>query len=393
MSVTVTGVTKRFSGRSRRAAVAGVSFEAPNGLITALLGPSGCGKTTLLRLIAGLERPDSGSISILGNDVTDAPASSRGAGLVFQNYALFRHMTVAKNVGFGLRIRGVDQREITERVDELLSLVQLEGFGPRFPSQLSGGQRQRVALARALAVRPSVLLLDEPFGALDAQVRVELREFLGQLLDKARVTTLFVTHDQQEALELASHVVLLHEGRVLQAGNPSRLYDTPACAEVAAFLGGTNVLTGSVARGRADLQGLEIAVPESMGEGSDVEAYVRPSDVRLTRASSGDAHMPAAHVERITRAGPQVKVELVLASGLPLTALLPKADFDALALQRGEVMLVELAEPKVFPLRKRDGDPSGAPAQPTVVPLKQDMRQRVLGWIQGPSRLSRGLGS
>jgi sulfate transport system ATP-binding protein len=372
MSVQVHGVTKRFSGPKHPAAVADVSFEAPTGRVTALLGPSGCGKTTLLRLVAGLEQPDAGAVSICGNDVSHAPASARGVGFVFQSYALFRHMSVAQNVGFGLRIRRVGKREIRRRVAELLELVQLEGLDKRFPAELSGGQRQRVALARALAVHPNVLLLDEPFGALDAKVRAELRDFLTRLLEQMKVTTLLVTHDQEEALELAARVVLLHEGRVLQAGAPSELYDAPASARVAAFLGATNVVRGA----QLAIFGITQDTSEAL------EAYVRPSEIRVTGRDARPTGPRSARVERVTRVGAQVKLELLLRSGLPLTALLAKAEFDALPARSGDWVSVELVDPKVFPVSDDAPPPT---SEPKILRLNRgkrsdhDLRSRIAG--------------
>jgi len=374
MSVHVQGVTKRFAGPKHPAAVADVSFEAPTGCVTALLGPSGCGKTTLLRLVAGLEQPDAGAVLICGNDVSRAPASARGVGFVFQSYALFRHMSVAENVGFGLRIRRIAKKEMRRRVAELLELVQLEGFDKRFPAELSGGQRQRVALARALAVRPNVLLLDEPFGALDAKVRVELRDFLTRLLERTKVTTLLVTHDQEEALELAARVVLLNEGRVLQVGAPSDLYDVPASAQVAAFLGASNVVRG------AHLTTFGIARDAS----EELEAYVRPNEIRVTGGDGRPTGPRSARVERVTRVGAQVKLELLLRSGLPLTALLPKAEFDALPARCGDWVTVELVDPKVFPVADDAPQPS---SQPKILradlskPADHDLRGRIAGML------------
>ncbi|MFO7181807.1 MAG: sulfate ABC transporter ATP-binding protein, partial [Pseudomonadota bacterium] len=251
MTVRVQNVTKRFSGQSGPAAVSNVSFEARSGVITTLLGPSGSGKSTLLRIVAGLEEPDSGSVWINGQDSTRVSPRQRNVGFVFQNYALFRHMSVFENVAFGMRVRKRAPAEVKARVEELLELVQLAGYGKRFPSQLSGGQRQRVALARALATNPHVLLLDEPFGALDARVRLELREWLLEFQERSGVTTILVTHDQEEALELSEHIVLLNHGEVEQAGAPHELYDTPATPFVASFLGGGSVLRGTVREGRA----------------------------------------------------------------------------------------------------------------------------------------------
>jgi len=373
LSVQVRCVTKRFSGPKHPAAVADVSFEAPTGTVTALLGPSGCGKTTLLRLVAGLEQPDAGTVSICGDDVSHEPASARGVGFVFQNYALFRHMNVADNVSFGLRIRRVDKPEIKQAVAALLELVQLEGLDKRYPAELSGGQRQRVALARALAIRPKVLLLDEPFGALDAKVRAELREFLTRLLERTKVTTLLVTHDQDEALELAAQVVLLDEGRVLQAGAPSELYDAPASAQVAAFLGASNVLRG------ANLATFGIAEDTS----AELEAYVRPSEVRLTSITERPTGPRSARVERVTRVGAQVKVELLLRSGLPLMALLAKAEFEALPACRGDWVSVELLDAKVFSTAQ-DAAPTSQPKvlrQELPKSADHDLRSRIPGTL------------
>src|SRR5829696_5918970 len=248
--IEVRDLTKSF-GTFR--AVDNVSFEATEGAITALLGPSGSGKSTVLRMIAGLERPDSGSIVVEGQELTHASVQDRRLGFVFQHYALFRHMSVRRNVAFGLKVRGVDKAAQRRRVDELLELVGLGPFAERYPDQLSGGQRQRVALARALAPRPSVLLLDEPFGALDAKVRQDLRRWLDELHRELGVTSLLVTHDQEEALELANQVVVMHEGRVEQAGSPADVYEEPATAFVAGFVGAANVLHGSVVDGHIHL--------------------------------------------------------------------------------------------------------------------------------------------
>src|SRR5947207_3776888 len=234
MTIEVRGVEKRFGSFT---ALGGVSLDVPGGSLTALLGPSGSGKSTLLRVIAGLEPPDAGSVLLNGTDVTNTPPQSRGVGFVFQHYAAFRHMSVWDNVAFGLQVRHRPKAEIRERVAELLQLVQLDGYASRYPAQLSGGQRQRMALARALAVQPAVMLLDEPFGALDARVRKELRDWLRRLHDEMHVTTIFVTHDQEEAMELAEQIVVVNEGRVEQAGSPADLYEHPANPFVMGFVG------------------------------------------------------------------------------------------------------------------------------------------------------------
>jgi sulfate transport system ATP-binding protein len=245
MSIDITGVNKKFGDF---VALDDVNVSIPTGQLTALLGPSGGGKSTLLRIIAGLDSADSGSISIEGVDATKMPPQKRNVGFVFQHYAVFKHMTVAKNVAFGLEIRKKPKAEVAERVDELLKLVHLSQFAHRLPSQLSGGQRQRMALARALAVEPTVLLLDEPFGALDAKVRKELRDWLRRLHDEVHVTTVFVTHDQEEALEVADEIVVINEGRVEQIGSPDQLYDEPANDFVMGFLGEVTTLNGQMVR-------------------------------------------------------------------------------------------------------------------------------------------------
>src|SRR6187549_539606 len=245
MSIDVTGLNKTFGDF---VALDNVNVSLPTGQLTALLGPSGGGKSTLLRVIAGLETADSGTVSIAGTDATKLPPQKRNVGFVFQHYAVFKHMTVAKNVAFGMEIRKRPKAEVAQRVDELLKLVHLSQFAHRLPSQLSGGQRQRMALARALAVEPSVLLLDEPFGALDAKVRKELRDWLRRLHDDVHVTTVFVTHDQEEALEVADEIVVINEGRVEQVGTPDQLYDEPASDFVMGFLGETTSLGGVLLR-------------------------------------------------------------------------------------------------------------------------------------------------
>jgi sulfate/thiosulfate transport system ATP-binding protein len=330
MSVEAKNLVKNFSSGSDVAAVGGVSFSAPEGKVTSLLGPSGSGKSTLLRLIAGLEEPDSGSISIAGADVTNVPVKRREVGFVFQSYALFRHMTVRDNIAFGMEIRKAGKTAIDNRVKELLSLIQLEGYENRFPAQLSGGQRQRIALARALATEPKVLLLDEPFGALDAQVRVELREWLVEFHEKTRVTTLLVTHDQEEALELSQHVVLLNGGLVAQAGAPHELYDHPASPFVASFLGGANVL-----RSRAQ-------------DGREVSKFVRPHDVRLAKARVSDSDLELATVDRLARIGGNVKLTVSLPSGDAMSVQVSKLELDQLGIQLGDRVMVDVTSAKVF---------------------------------------------
>jgi sulfate transport system ATP-binding protein len=330
MSVEATNLVKSFGAGADVAAVGGVSFRAPEGKVTALLGPSGSGKSTLLRLIAGLEEPDSGSIRIAGADVTRVPVKRREVGFVFQSYALFRHMTVRDNIAFGMEIRKAGKPAVDARVRELLSLIQLEGYENRFPAQLSGGQRQRIALARALATEPKVLLLDEPFGALDAQVRVELREWLARFHEKTRVTTLLVTHDQEEALELSQHVVLLNGGLVAQAGAPHELYDNPASPFVAAFLGGANVM-----RSRAQ-------------DGREVSTFVRPHDVRLAKPQTDSSALELATVERLARIGGNVKLTVTLPSGEPMSVQVSKVELDQLGISLGDRVMVDVTSAKVF---------------------------------------------
>jgi len=348
MSVSVRNLTKRFGRRDEAAAASGVSFDAPTGKVTALLGPSGSGKSTVLRLIAGLEEPDAGEVVIDGVDSTNVPARSRGVGFAFQSYALFQHMTVHDNIAFGLRVRKTPRSEMDERVRELLTLIQLEGYGARYPSQLSGGQKQRVALARAIATRPKVLLLDEPFGALDTRVRVELREWLGAFQDKTNVTTILVTHDQEEALELSAHVVLLQDGKVVQTGSPHEVYDRPATPFVASFLGGANVLTGQVKNGRADVAGLAVD-GKGAEEGAAVQAFVRPEDVRIEKPpEEARGNVELARVERMTRIGGQVKLAVRLANGESVTVQMSKSEVDEIGIQQGDRVMVDVKEASLF---------------------------------------------
>jgi len=303
MSIHVRGITKSFGSFT---ALDDVSLEVPEGTLLALLGPSGSGKTTLLRIIAGLEFPDAGSIEEDGEDITERHARQREVGFVFQHYALFRHMSVFENIAFGLRVRKVPQAEVNARVEELLRLVRLEGLGVRKPSQLSGGQRQRVALARALAIRPKILLLDEPFGALDAKVRVELRQWLRRLHDEIGMTSVFVTHDQEEAFELADEVVVMNHGRIEQQGPPDHVFDNPATPFVIDFLGNVNVFHGRVQNGRAFWHGIPIAYPEYPHEQPrPAQVYLRPHELDIARANGHAAAGSSllASVVRVSRSG------------------------------------------------------------------------------------------
>ncbi|MEP6906657.1 MAG: sulfate/molybdate ABC transporter ATP-binding protein [Pseudoxanthomonas sp.] len=288
MTICIENVSKRFGDFT---ALDDISLNVRQGELLALLGPSGSGKTTLLRVIAGLEHADSGRVLLAGEDASHASVQARKVGFVFQHYALFRHMNVRENVAFGLRVRRGDARwpdaRIRERVSELLSLVQLDGLESRFPSQLSGGQRQRVALARALAIEPRVLLLDEPFGALDAQVRSDLRRWLREIHDRTGLTTVFVTHDQEEALELADRVAILHRGRIEQLGSPAETYDQPASPFVYSFVGAVNRLPGEWREGRLQVAGIDLpTVPGMPGQGA-VEVFVRPEHLQITEDNQG----------------------------------------------------------------------------------------------------------
>jgi sulfate transport system ATP-binding protein len=307
MSIVVNHVTKRFGSFL---ALDDVSLEVADGSLLALLGPSGSGKTTLLRVIAGLEVADQGTVHHQEEDITEYAARDRKVGFVFQHYALFRHMTIADNIGYGLRVRGIPKPERAARVRELLQLIRLEGLEERYPSQLSGGQRQRVALARALAAQPRVLLLDEPFGALDAKVRQELRQWLRRLHDEIHVTSVFVTHDQEEAFEVADRVVVMNHGRIEQVGTPLEVFEHPVNAFVMDFLGNVNVFHGRVERGRALAPGVEVAYPEYPHlEGQDATVYVRPHEVIIEREPSGAASIQA-RVVHLSPMGSRIKVEL-----------------------------------------------------------------------------------
>jgi len=352
MSVEVRNVTKKFG---QFTALERVSLKVESGELVALLGPSGSGKTTLLRIIAGLEFPDPGEAQVrfYGEDVTMIPASQRKAGFAFQHYALFRHLNVFENIAFGLRVRPRTTRpaeaEIRARVEKLLRLIQLEPLARRFPSQLSGGQRQRVSLARALAVEPKVLLLDEPFGALDAKVRKELRRWLRKLHEEIHITTLFVTHDQEEALEVADRVAILRDGRIEQIGTPEDIYDNPASPFVYDFLGNVNLFSGRVRDGTAVIGDAGTgATAVASDASSGPVAFVRPHDIRVAREPIGQATLPA-RIIRTNAAGPVASLELErLDSHEQFTVQLSKEQFHALQPRAGEQVFVELRNVKVF---------------------------------------------
>jgi sulfate transport system ATP-binding protein len=351
MSVEVRNISKSFGDFS---ALRDVSLLVPDGKLVALLGPSGSGKTTLLRIIAGLEHPDPGSGPVLfhDEDVAHRKVGDRRVGFVFQHYALFRHMTVFENVAFGLRVRPRRHRpskaKIAAKVRQLLELVQLEQLASRYPSQLSGGQRQRVALARALAVEPKVLLLDEPFGALDARVRKELRTWLRRLHDELHVTSVFVTHDQDEALEVADQIVVMNHGRIEQAGTPDDVFHHPRTEFVLHFLGEVNQFHGRIGADRVQLGPIELPF-ESNGQtiGSEARVFVRPHDVTIDTKTNGLPSIPA-QVLRVHSAGPVVRVELRTSAGQALVAELSQERFCTMSLTHGASVFVRPRHIRVF---------------------------------------------
>ena len=316
MAIVGRSLTKKFGSFT---ALDDVSIEVPAGSLTALLGPSGSGKSTLLRVIAGLERPEAGTVELDGVDVSGQAAQKRGVGFVFQHYAAFKHMTVRENVAFGLKVRKRPREEVRRRVDELLELVQIAGWADNYPAQLSGGQRQRMALARALAVEPNVLLLDEPFGALDARVRKDLRVWLRRLHDEMHVTTIFVTHDQEEAMEIADQIVLMNHGRVEQVGGPRNLYEEPANEFVMSFVGPVNRLGDS---------------------------FVRPHDLELRNEPNGKT--TPGTVERVVHLGFEVRVELMLEGGREAWAQVTREEADELELAAGATVFVRPRRTRVF---------------------------------------------
>lgn len=334
MGIVVEDVSKRFGSFQ---AVDNVSLKIESGSLVALLGPSGSGKSTLLRLISGLEMPDTGKIYLIGKDATYENVQERNIGFVFQHYALFKHLTVRKNIAFGLEIRKTPTAKIKARVEELLELVQLTGFGDRYPSQLSGGQRQRVALARALAVQPKVLLLDEPFGALDAKVRKDLRSWLRRLHDEVHVTTVFVTHDQEEAMEVADEIVVMNHGKVEQVGTPADIYDNPASAFVMSFIGPVNILPSSSQIFQSG--GFDSAHPE---------IFLRPHDVIVETTPNGAT--VNARVKRLVHLGWEVQAELVLDDGQTVIANLTREQFNQLKLEPDQQVYVRPKDAKAFPL-------------------------------------------
>jgi sulfate/thiosulfate transport system ATP-binding protein len=350
MSIDIENVSKNFGAFQ---ALGNVDLKVPTGELVALLGPSGSGKTTLLRIIAGLETPDSGRILFNGEEATERHVRERQVGFVFQHYALFRHMTVYDNIAFGLTVKPKKSRpgkaDIRDKVYTLLKLIQLEQLSDRYPAQLSGGQRQRVALARALAVEPQVLLLDEPFGALDAKVRLELRRWLRRLHDEIHVTSVFVTHDQEEALEVADRIVVMNNGKIEQQGTPSEVYDRPATPFVFDFLGNVNLFQGRVHEGMAQMGGMQLLAPEHAATNNvPAVGYVRSHDIEIERLA-GDASAVQAEVRYILSVGPLVRIDLLLTGAeASLEVDLSREVADRLDLRVGEMVYARPRKMRVF---------------------------------------------
>lgn len=332
MSIIVKNVQKNFGAYL---ALDNINLEIKEDTLVALLGPSGSGKSTLLRAIAGLEPPDSGSIVINGQDTTYKAIGERNIGFVFQHYALFKHLTVKQNIAFGLEIRKVKPPTVKEKVQELLQLIQLEGLGDRYPGQLSGGQRQRVALARALAVQPKVLLLDEPFGALDAKVRKELRAWLRRLHEEVHVTTLFVTHDQEEAMEVADEIVVMNHGKIEQVGSPAEIYDHPANAFVMSFIGAVNIIPS-----HANVINVDSSTPG--------DVFIRPHDIEIYTSNGTNHDTVPVKIKRITHLGKEIQAELISPDGHALDLQLSREKFLELDLRVGQEVFIKPTQTKLF---------------------------------------------
>ena len=349
MSIKVENVSRRFGNFT---ALENVSLDIDEGELVALLGPSGSGKTTLLRVIAGLESADAGRVLLDGEDTSDLRVQQRNVGFVFQHYALFRHMTIFENVAFGLRVRPRETRpsnaEIKDKVNGLLKMVQLDWLGDRYPHQLSGGQRQRIALARALAIEPRVLLLDEPFGALDAKVRKDLRRWLRNLHNEIKITSVFVTHDQEEALEVADRIVVFNDGRIEQVGEPDDVYDRPATPFVYGFLGHANRFSGTVDRGIGHFAGQQLDVPEYANSvATPATAFARPHEIDIT-AMPREGVMPA-RFEHAVKLGPIVRIDLArMDNGDLIEAELPHEQFRTLNPQPGQVVYLSPKRVRIF---------------------------------------------
>jgi sulfate transport system ATP-binding protein len=348
MSIEARNIVKTFGAFK---ALNDVTLDIPSGELVALLGPSGSGKTTLLRIVAGLDFADSGTVQFDGQDITEHTAQERRVGFVFQHYALFRHMNVFENIAFGLRVRPrrtrPSEEKIRAKVHELLKLIQLDNLAQRFPSQLSGGQRQRVALARALAVEPSVLLLDEPFGSLDAKVRQELRRWLRQLHDEIHITSVFVTHDQEEALEVADRIVVMDRGQIEQVGSPDEVYNHPATPFVYNFLGNVNLFHGRVDDGKAYITEVATPAPGRQNGHDSTVMYVRPHLLEIDREANGGGHL-RARIKHINAAGPLVKVEAVTEWGTPVHVEISQERFRNLQLLKDEAVFLIPKDAKVF---------------------------------------------
>jgi sulfate/thiosulfate transport system ATP-binding protein len=332
MSILIENVHKQFGNFQ---ALQNINLEIKKGTLVALLGPSGSGKSTLLRAIAGLEQPDNGRIYINNYEATHLDVQRRNIGFVFQHYALFRHLTIRQNIAFGLEIRKVPRLQVKQKVDELLDLIQLQGLGDRYPSQLSGGQRQRVALARALAVQPQVLLLDEPFGALDAKVRKELRAWLRRLHEEVHVTSVFVTHDQEEAMEVADEIVIMNQGRIEQVGSPAEVYDHPKTPFVMSFIGAVNVLPSDAHL----FEGSQFSEQEA-------EIFIRPQDIELLL--NPDDAVTEAKISRILQLGWEVRVEILLPDNRLLNAYLTRDEYHQLQLKVNQTVFVRPRTARAF---------------------------------------------
>lgn len=334
MSIEIINITKKFNSHL---ALEGVSFTVEEGELISLLGPSGSGKTTLLRILAGLETPDSGEVLFSKQNITSIPVMERNIGFVFQHYALFRHMTVEENIGFSLKVKGVPKKERAKRVNELLELVQLSSLSKRYPTQLSGGQKQRVALARALASYPKVLLLDEPFGALDANVRKDLRRWLRNLHKEIKVTSIMVTHDQEEAFEVSDRVVILNHGKLEQIGTPDEIFHHPASPFVMKFLGNVNIFHGRIESGQAKL---------SLESSSSTQLYIRPHDWEISLQKEED--FIESTIEYINAASSVVKIDLKTTNHQDLQVDIPYEKYKDMNLKKGMVVYLKPKEARVF---------------------------------------------
>lgn len=363
MKIDVRGLAKQYGSV---VAVSGVSFSVQEGELLGLLGPSGSGKTTVLRMIAGLETPSGGEIFIDGRRVNELPVQERNIGFVFQHYALFKHMTVFENVAFGLKIKKWGARDIDGRVADLLRLMSLDGMGPRYPHQLSGGQRQRVAIARALAPKPSVLLLDEPFGAVDAKVRQELREWLIRLHDNLNVTSLFVTHDQEEAMEVSGRIIVFSKGKLEQAGTPAEVYEEPATEFVARFIGSMNIIEGEVKSGTVVVGSLEFPAP-GFAEGARVQVGFRPYYVKVSEDPT--RYRQSAKLRHIYFLGVAYRIEIETDEGILLRSRMNKEEFRQCRFEVGQPVSYAVTQFRFLPQEGKQLPLAEVPYDPTAGPL------------------------